>query len=452
MIYNVLVFIGLSLLGLTAVFSPQSQITSATIQRNEASVNFPHDISFQLDINPSVDVQEVWLTYDVDRFSCLEAAAKVEIEIGESNNLEWTWVMTRSGNPPPGTAVWWEWTVIDASGNTFTTPRQTLLLEDERFAWRTLTNERITLHWYEGLNVGPTLLNAAVAGLARLENEMGVVLQDDVEIFIYEDSEAMRDAVLYIQAWAGGVAFDNYNTILMGVPPNIADTWGTATIRHELAHLVLGQMGRSCVGGDRPTWLEEGLAVFAEGEPEQDVLDSIATGIEENSFEPVRSLNGAFSAHGPAAGIAYNQSYSVVAFLLETYGQEKMRLLIELLATGEDYDDALETIYGFNIDGLELAWRESIGAPPRQIPATPTPLAAAAIPTFAPLQAPKTVATPVATDVGETVVSPVEPERAFPAVCNLGLLPLLLLGVAWRRHRNLPIDQVHEFGQNEGRR
>ena len=69
MIYNVLVFIGLSVLGLTAVSHPQSQITSATIQRNKASVNFPHDISFQLDIEPSVDVQAVLLTYDVERFS-----------------------------------------------------------------------------------------------------------------------------------------------------------------------------------------------------------------------------------------------------------------------------------------------------------------------------------------------------------------------------------------------
>ncbi|MEM7113107.1 MAG: peptidase MA family metallohydrolase [Chloroflexota bacterium] len=409
------------------------QLPPEAIRGNDAIVNFPHDISFQLDIDPAIAVQEAFLTYDVERFSCLEADTEVGVDLAEDNQLEWTWVMTRSGNPPPGTAVSWEWTIIDSDGNQFTTPRQTLRLEDERFAWRTLTNDRITLHWYEGLNVGPTLLDAAVSGLVRLEGEMGVALQDDVEIFIYEDSQAMREAVLYIQEWAGGVAFSEYNTILMGVPPNIAETWGTATIRHELAHLVLGQMGRSCVGGSRPTWLEEGLAVFAEGEPEQDLLDTIATGIEENSFEPVRSLNGAFSAHGPAAGIAYNQSYSVVAFLLETYGQDKMQALIEILAEGEDYDEALEAVYGFNVDGLELAWRASIGAEPRQIPPTPTPIVAQAVPTFVPLAPPQAVATPE----GGTAVSPprAEPSSRFPAICNFGLVPLLLLGAFWGARR-----------------
>ena len=64
-----------------------------------------------------------------------------------------------------------------------------------------------------------------------------------------------------VQEWAGGVAFTEYNTILMGVPPNIVDTRGVDVVPHELAHLVIGQYGRSCVGGSRPTWLEEGLAV-----------------------------------------------------------------------------------------------------------------------------------------------------------------------------------------------
>lgn len=428
MIYRVFGIVWFVLGITTAVSMYQTPLSPDIIQHNGATVDFPHEIRFELNVDPTVVVQEAFLTYDVERFSCLDAETEVAVELGENNELAWTWVMTRSGNPPPGTAVSWEWTIVDANGNTFTTPRQMLRLEDERFEWRTLTNGRIALHWYEGLNVGPTLLDAAVVGLERLEQEMGVVLQDDIEIFIYEDSEAMRDAVLYVQEWAGGVAFDEYNTILMGVRPNIAETWGTTTIRHELAHLVLGQAGRSCVGGSRPTWLEEGLAVFAEGEPEQAVLDSIAAGIEEDSFESIRSLNGAFSAHGPAAGIAYNQSYSVVAFLLETYGQEKMQELIEVLSNGEDYDEALESVYGFNVDGLELAWRASIGAKPRQIPATPTPLAAAAIPTFAPLQPPQSVPTAVL----DAASAPAEPSP-IPAVCNLGMIPLLFLGIVWGR-------------------
>ena len=96
----------------------------------------------------------------------------------------------------------------------------------------------------------------------------------------------MQDAVLYIQDWAGGVAFPEYSTILMGVPPNIAEDWGRSTIRHELAHLVVGKFGHSCVGGHRPTWLEEGLAMYAEGEPSSTVTSEL-----EQATKPITALH-----------------------------------------------------------------------------------------------------------------------------------------------------------------
>jgi hypothetical protein len=235
----------------------------------------------------------------------------------------------------------------------------------------------------------------------------------------------MRDAVLYIQEWAGGVAFSDYNIILIGVPPRLAESWGRPTVRHELAHLVIGQFGRSCVGGSRPTWLNEGLAVIAEGEPSETIQEDLANGIENNNFEPVRSLNGAFSAHGPEAGIAYSQSYSVVKFLLENYGQEQMQELLLTLAQGSGYDEALEAVYGFNVDGLEQAWRKSLGLSSREIPPTPTAVSANAIPTIEPFGLPESVPTEPA---AATAVPPSATDSGS-GICNLPAFPLLLIGL-----------------------
>jgi hypothetical protein len=326
--------------------------------------------------------------------------------------------------------MWWEWTVTDEQGQTYTTPRQSLTFNDDRFQWQTISDEDVTLHWYEGEEVGPLLLDAAVAGLDLLEQDMGIELQEDVEFYIYGSSDDMREAVLYIQDWAGGVAFSEYNVILMGVPPNIAQDWGRATIRHELAHLVVGQFGRSCVGGHRPTWLEEGLAMYAEGEPSEEVQADLERGLEQNSFAPLRSLNGPFPAHDAEAGSAYSQSYSVIEFLREAYGQEKLRELILTLAEGESYDDALQAIYGLNVDGLEEAWRAWLGAPLRPLPPTPTPFSAAAVPTFEPLAKPISMPTPQA--AAEPAQAP-PPAAPFSGICGLGLAPLMILGgLAWR--------------------
>jgi len=370
------------------------------ILSNEALVDYPHTVTFRLQLAP-VDASgmaalaaawpdEATLTFRVGRQSCLEAGTMVPVEVTGST-LEWTWVMSRSGNPPPGAQIWWRWTVTGAAGATITTPEQSLTFADDRFEWRTISaggGDRpgpIHLHWYRGDQVGPTLLEAAVAGLDRLQRDTGITLQGEVQIFVYGDSTDMREALLYVQDWAGAVAFSDYNTVLLGVEPGQVESWGRSTIRHELAHLVIGQFGRSCLGGDRPNWLAEGLAVFAEGEPDDHTLANIKAGIQDDTFQPVRSLNGAFPARTEQASAAYSQSYSLVAYLLDTYGQEKMQALLLALAGAQGYDAALEQIYGFNADGLETAWRAAIDAPPRQIPPTPTPILAAAVPTVVPL-------------------------------------------------------------------
>ena len=413
----------------TAVPPP---LGAQSILANEAIVDYPTEVHFRLEADPAVTITDAILTYDVEQTSCLDVSTQVPVEV-EGSLIEWDWAMIRSGNPPPGVELWWEWTVTDDQGQTYTTPRQNLTFSDDRFEWQTVSQGDVTLHWYAGEEVGPLLLEAAVAGLDLLEQDMGIELQEDVEFYIYGSSDDMQDAVLYIQDWAGGVAFSEYNIILMGVPPSLAEDWGRSTIRHELAHLVVGQYAQSCVGGHRPTWLEEGLAMYAEGEPSETVTADLDQGIKENNFAPLRSLNGPFPAHGDEAGSAYSQSYSTIQFLREEYGQEKLRTLLLLLAEGEGYDDALQTIYDFNVDGLEQRWRAWLGVPARPIPPTPTPLSAAAIPTVVPLAGPETVPTPAG-----AANQPAAPTPAAPSsgLCGLGLTPLLLVGVfAWRKRR-----------------
>ncbi len=465
----ILLLLVIGLIQFTAPSELSAQGLETTIISNEALVDFPESIVFRLELDPSTQISEATLNYQLGLHSCLDAATQVPVEVSDST-LEWTWVMSRSGNPPPGAQVEWYWTITDTAGNTITTPEQQLIIEDERFDWRTLDskdpNTPIRLHWYEGDEVGAELLQAAESGLVRLQEDTGIKLGSDVEFFIYGNTADMREALLYVQEWAGGIAFTEYNIILIGVPPSLVDTWGTSTVQHELAHLVIGQFARSCLGGDLPTWLSEGLAVYAEGEPTEQIQGDIETGINENAFQPVRSLNGAFPARDTAATSAYSQSYSLVAYLLETYGQEKMQELLLVLADAAGYDAALEQVYGFNADGLETAWRAAIGAPSRIIPPTPTPILASSIPTMVPLgsdqeqpapEPDEVINTPPAPEPSEVINTPPAPEpseivNTLPAptvssspsedngssLCGLGLAPLLMVfsGIGLRQRQS----------------
>ncbi len=419
---------------LLLLFSPAAAQTAVppaiSILANTATVNYPNDVRFTLQLPAGAAITQAALRYDVDNVSCLEAAARVPVELtaaSDSLSADWTWVMSRSGNPPPGAALWWEWVLTDANGRETTTPRQTLTFQDDRFDWQTVSDGRITLHWYRGDDVGPMLLAAATDGLARLENDMGIELQHDVQFYIYGSAADMRDAILYVQDWAGGVAFSDYNTILIGVAPAEAAGWGRSTVRHELAHLVTGQFGQSCVGGHRPTWLEEGLAVYAEGEPTADIQAALDQAQANDSFEPLRSLGGAFPAHSEQAGTAYAQSYSVVDFMLAAYGREKMQDLLLTLAAGRHSDAALEAIYGVNVDGLEAQWRESLGLAARPFPPTPTPISAAAVPTIALSGRPDSLPTPPAAAATAVTSTADDTSSSSISICGVAFAPLLVV-------------------------
>ena len=52
-------------------------------------------------------------------------------------------------------------------------------------------------------------------------------------------------------------------------------------------------------------------------------------------------------------------------FLIDTYGEQKFADLFRAFDDGATTAEALQQVYGFNQDGLENAWRDSVGLPPR---------------------------------------------------------------------------------------
>jgi PAB1-binding protein PBP1 len=82
------------------------------------------------------------------------------------------------------------------------------------------------------------------------------------------------------------------------------------------------------------------------------------------------------------------------------------------LRNGTTIDDALLDIYGFDVEGLEAAWREAIGAEPKAVSTQPT---AQPTPTFVPTYVPyagaplEVTPTPYAVPTSSTSGEPSEP-------------------------------------------
>ncbi|MGA2670158.1 MAG: peptidase MA family metallohydrolase, partial [Dehalococcoidia bacterium] len=85
--------------------------------------------------------------------------------------------------------------------------------------------------------------------------------------------------------------------------------------------------------------------------------------ISKNELISVRSLCSPFSAYSEKAYLSYAESYTLVEYLLDNYGQGKMLDLLALLKQGNTYDEALTKVYGFDIDGLDAVWRATLTSP-----------------------------------------------------------------------------------------
>jgi len=166
--------------------------------------------------------------------------------------------------------------------------------------------------------------------------------------------------MIFPMEWTGGAAFTEFGIIAIGISPSQVD-WGRRALVHELTHLIVHQVIFSPYG-KLPTWLDEGLAMYNEGELDPYLRPYLQKAISEDELISVRSLCSPFSAEPEKAYLSYAQSYSLVEYLLDNYGQAEMLNLLTLFKQGSTYDEALAKVYGFDIDGLDSRWREVLVA------------------------------------------------------------------------------------------
>ena len=211
--------------------------------------------------------------------------------------------------------------------------------------------------------------------------------------------------------------------------------WDKNTVIHELTHILVGHFTFSCIG-TLPGWIEEGLAMFSEGQLDSSMQSQLDQAVKNDSLISIRSLNGGFSELPDKANLSYGQSYSIVRFLIESYGREKMTQLLVALQDAKPIDDALDEVYGYETEGLEDDWRDAIGAAPRAVSAQatsqPTPTF---VPTYVPISGaplavtPTPYAVPTSSFTGSDNASNGPPIWLSIALVCICLVILLIFGV-----------------------
>lgn len=420
----------------TAHALPQTDVTN-----NNVILEFPETATFSATITADTDIVSVVLEYGNRQQTCGEVIAKAypEFTPGKRADVAWTWEMRQSGSLPPGAQLWWRWRITDANGNETTSETKTAIWLDDLHNWKTINQGMINFHWYRGENsFAQDLMNAAQSGLEFNRTQSGLSTTEPIDLYIYANTSDMQDAMLYEPSWTGGRAYSDYNIVVIGIAQDELD-WGRNAMVHELTHILIGQSTFSCLGSI-PTWLNEGLAMFSEGGLDGGSQGQLDAAISDNTLLSLRSISTGFGELSDKVNLSYSQSYSVVKYLIETYGQEKMTSLLTLLRDGTAIDDALLQTYGFDTDGLEDGWRQAVGAQPRTVSAQAT---VQPTPTFVPTIVPvsggsvnlQATPTPIPTSSSgglptETPVTRSGPPRALTIMLLVFCcLTLLVIGV-----------------------
>lgn len=403
---------------------------SAAVNGDEAIIHFPDSITFQAKVSNDAPIASVTLEYGVEQLTCGTVVAKAFPQFEPANKVDvsWLWDMRQSGSLPPGETIWWQWRIVDVNGQETLTPKKTAIWLDTKYKWKTITDGDLRLHWYSGDQAfAQTLLDSASDGLALLNKDAGLALDAPVDFYIYANTTDMKDAVLYEPSWTGGQAYPINDIVILGVSEQDLD-WGKDSIVHELTHVLVGHLTFSCLG-DVPTWLNEGLAVYSEGELDSFSQQQLDDAIKNDTLLTLRSLSGGFSEIRDKATLSYSQSYSVTKYLIEAHGQENMNTLLLALRDGATIDAALQTIYGFNVEGLEAEWRAAIGARPMAVAAQPTAMPTPTyVPTIVPVGGNVAAITPTPYAIPTSSFS-TEPNQTVPSSNDTSIvLTVFLLG------------------------
>lgn len=415
---------------------------SIDVAEADAFLHYPDRIDFTLHAASAQTIVLAEVEYGLEIASCgtdVNRAQPDAFEPATMVDTRWTWDMRQTGSLPPGAQIWWRWHVVDGSGSEVRTPTQTVTWLDDVHAWTTRRESNLSLHTY---NASPEmqrqLLQAAVNGAARLRGELGPLPAEEVHLYIYDSTQAMREAILFEPQWAGGMAFAEFRTIILGISQQDL-TWGLDAVEHELAHVIVGNLAGACYSRV-PRWLDEGLAMVAEGglDPESQAL--LDQALADDTLYPVRALTDSFTEDPGRASLAYAQSYSLVDFLLEQYGRGRLLDLLAATQAGSGPDSALRQVYGFDTDGFERAWREWIGAPALPMSSARAEPTLTVMPTYQPLAgAPLAItSTPAPTQTPRFGVTSRAPFKAWYyttlagailGLCRIALVPLALLAV-----------------------
>ena len=342
--------------GWAAAQSPQVQDTSIQID------DFPNSVSFTALVSEGEQAAEAVFFYTILPEGAL-TRQPAEIQRGDVTRVSAV-VETLGADTyiPVGADLEWYWELTSSDGSVQATAPQLWRYEDPRYEWRELTRGDVVVRYYDSEGVAAALADEGVDAVEEMAALLGIEVDFPLKVYVWRSEEEaqgvqrVRSEGFDEQVITGGV-----RVLADLVHIYEPDAW---VIRHELTHVLTKIAGESAFG-DLPSWLDEGVATISEGDWLRRRGGALQRAIDNDTVLPVRGMVSNSNIPGQV-DIFYGQSAAIVTFLIDSYGADQFAALFAEMKSGSTIESALQTVYGFGRDGLDDAWRASVGLPPRE--------------------------------------------------------------------------------------
>ena len=127
---------------------------------------------------------------------------------------------------------------------------------------------------------------------------------------------------------------------------------------HEYTHAVIYDLTK----GSCPLWLNEGLAEYHGRSQHAGTVRHLQAAYQADQLIPWGELSDHFSTTLGAehVALAYEESYSLTAYLIQRYGMWRIRRFLKGIAQGQPWQTVFEQDVHAKLSKLETEWRRSL--------------------------------------------------------------------------------------------
>ena len=318
------------------------------VVQTQQQVNYPSGVALSIEVEAEAEIAEVRVYYRAAG-SRQWGYAYADFDPGTRVVATQSVPVSESTYIAPGADVEYYFRVRDVAGNTVQTDSAVVEYLDARFDWQRVSIGPLELVYHDISDA--QVQDAAQALRQDLARVLEILQLESVRGFkgVIYNSYADANAAFPVtsqtttdQGTFAGYAFPEQRVFVgQGLDRRI--------IVHESAHLILrDSLGRR--NARLPAWLNEGFATYME--PNVRVRGSGELYRRTPHLKAMKSLSGT----PETIPLFYQKSVSVVAHLIEVYGEARFRMLLDELAKGRGLEVALVTVYGFDDHGLDSSW------------------------------------------------------------------------------------------------